>query len=117
MPAIDAPFPKVSLQEDGSALQIGSALALFTSGQAGRGHGSHTHPIRHSFRPPTNAQPPTIPSEKKPLLAQVAPIVATAEAAQRSPRLTPQSRHTQWGLCSSSKAWGGSGSRGGDRQL
>lgn len=113
MPAIDAPFPKVSLQEDESALQIGSALALFTIGQAGRGHGSHTHPIRHSFRPPTNAQPPTLPSEKKPLLAQVAPIVATAEAAQRS----PQSRHPQWGLCSSSKAWGGSGSRGGDQQL
>lgn len=117
MPAIDAPFPKVSLQEDESALQIGSALALFTSGQAGRGHGSHTHPIRHSFRPPDKRPTPHHPVRKKPMLAQVAPIVATAEAAQRSPRLTPQSRHTQWGLCSSSKAWGGSGSRGGDQQL
>lgn len=65
MPAIDAPFPKVSLQEDGSALQIGSALALFTSGQAGRGHGSHTHPIRHSFRPPDKRPTPHHPVRKK----------------------------------------------------
>lgn len=65
MPAIDAPFPKVSLQEDESALQIGSALALFTSGQAGRGHGSHTHPIRHSFRPPDKRPTPHHPVRKK----------------------------------------------------
>lgn len=37
VPAIDASFPKVSLQGGRSALQIGSAVALFTSGQAGRG--------------------------------------------------------------------------------
>ena len=72
-------------------------------------------PPRQTPNPPT--PPPRPKKKKKPLLAQVAPIVATVEAAQRSPRLTPQSRHTQWGLCSSSKAWGGSGSRGGDRQL
>lgn len=77
------------------------------------------HTPHPSFIPPPRQTPNPPPSrpKKKPLLAQVAPIVATAEAAQRSPRLTPQSRHTQWGLCSSSKAWGGSGSRGGDRQL
>lgn len=77
---------------------------------------THTPSVIHSTPRQTPNPPPSRP-KKKPLLAQVAPIVATAEAAQRSPRLTPQSRHTQWGLCSSSKAWGGSGSRGGDRQL
>ena len=66
MPAIDAPFPKVSLQEDRSALQIGSALALFTSGQAGRGHGSHTHPIRHSFHPPSKRPHPPALRSKQP---------------------------------------------------
>lgn len=73
---------------------------------------THTPSVIHSAPRQTPNPPPSRP-KKKPLLAQVAPIVATAEAAQRS----PQSRHTQWGLCSSSKAWGGSGSRGGDQQL
>lgn len=33
---------------------------LFTSGQAGRGHGSHTHPIRHSAPSDKTPQPPCL---------------------------------------------------------
>lgn len=68
MPAIDAPFPKVSLQGGRSALQIGSALALFTSGQAGRGtvptHTPSVIPPPPNLQPPTN--PPNLSSPKRP---------------------------------------------------
>ncbi len=59
MPAIDAPFPKVSLQRGQSALQIGSALALFTSGQAGQGMvPTHTPSV---ILPPDKRPTPHLP--------------------------------------------------------
>lgn len=61
MPAIHAPFPKVSLRGGRSALQIGRALGPFTSGQAGQGTvPTHNHP---SSRPPSTPNPPTLPSD------------------------------------------------------
>lgn len=59
VPAIDAPFPKVSLRGGRSALQMCSAPALFTSGQAGRGKvPTHTPSV---IPPPDKCPTPTLP--------------------------------------------------------
>lgn len=71
-----------------------------------------------SVIPPPDGRPTPPPPGLPPLTPPQRDSIAVAvEAVWRRPGPTPLSGHTQWGLCSSSKAWGGCGSVGGDAQL